>query len=67
MDDSLKKLEESKRNRHWNSAARWRMLQEAAEWIDSQRPVPRNSKAGCLENQARLLMQLSRSASSLVQ
>ena len=33
----------------------YRMHMGLIAWLDSKRPVPRNSKAGCLANQARLL------------
>jgi len=55
MSDSIKLSEEAKRNRRLDPQIHWRMLQQAAAWLDSQQPVPRNSRQGCLANQARLL------------
>jgi hypothetical protein len=54
MNDDLKQREEAKRNRRLSEQQRWRMIEETIDWVDSQQPVPRNSKAGCLANQARL-------------
>jgi hypothetical protein len=38
----------------------WRMWMNLTSWLDSKRAVPRNSKAGCLANQARLLASMER-------
>jgi len=35
----------------WDPAERWRMIEEMIDWADSQKPVPRNSKEGCLAAQ----------------
>jgi hypothetical protein len=51
MPDDLKCREEAKRDAHWNPAERWRVIQETIDWADAQAPVPRNSKARCLELQ----------------
>jgi hypothetical protein len=50
-DLDLKRREEAKRDAHWNAAERWRVIQETIAWADAQAPVPRNSKARCLELQ----------------
>ncbi len=55
MTDDLKQREEAKRDRCWDPRDRWRMIEETIEWVDSQQPVPRNSRPGCLANQQRLL------------
>jgi hypothetical protein len=47
--------EEAKRNRMWDPVERWRMIEEMIEWADQQRPVPRNSKEGCLAAQRKWL------------
>ena len=47
--------EEAKRNRHLDPAERWRLIQAAIEWAQSQQTVRRNTKEACLANQARLL------------
>jgi hypothetical protein len=63
MTDPLVHSETAKRDRRLDPHKRQRMLQQAAAFLDSQQPVPRNSKAGCLANQARLLASLPPSAS----
>jgi hypothetical protein len=55
---TLLESEQAKRDRCWDSAERWRVLQETITWVDSQQSVPRNSRAGCLAAQARLLARL---------
>ena len=58
MNDELTQLLESeaaKRDRNWNPALRWKVLQETITWVDAQAKIPRNSRAACLANQARLL------------
>jgi hypothetical protein len=47
--------EEAKRNRHLDPVERWRLIQAAIEWAQSQQTVRRNTKEACLANQARLL------------
>jgi hypothetical protein len=47
----LIRREEAKRNCMWDPAERWRMIEEMIDWADSQKPVPRNSKEGCLAAQ----------------
>jgi hypothetical protein len=47
--------EEAKRNRVWDPAQRWQMIQKMIDWADAQRPVPRNSKEGCLAAQRKRL------------
>jgi hypothetical protein len=54
-DDDLKRREESKRDAHLSPAERWRLIQETIAWADAQAPVPRNSKARCLELQKKKL------------
>jgi len=63
LDDLLRR-EEAKRNAHWNPAERWRVIQETIAWADAQAPVPRNSKARCLELQRAKLAEESASGSS---
>jgi hypothetical protein len=50
-DDDLKRREEAKRDAHLSPVERWRVIQETIAWADAQAPVPRNSKARCLELQ----------------
>jgi len=47
----LIRSEEEKRARHVDPAKQWKAFLEFCEWLDSQQPVPRNSKAGCLAAQ----------------
>jgi hypothetical protein len=63
MTDPLVYSEAAKRDRRLDPLQHWQMLQQAAAFFDSQQPVPRNSRAGCLANQARLLANLRRSTS----
>jgi hypothetical protein len=51
----LIRREEAKRDRMWDPAERWRMIEEMIDWADSQKPVPRNSKEGCLAAQRKWL------------
>jgi hypothetical protein len=51
--------EEEKRERCWDARERWRVLQQTIAWVDSQQPMPRNSRKACLSNQARLLRGLA--------
>jgi hypothetical protein len=48
----LKQLEEQKRERCWDPRQRWQVLQQTIDWVDSQQPVPRNSRQGCLARQS---------------
>ena len=47
-----KAAEEAKRERMWDPAERWRVVQEMTTWADLQRDPPRNSQAGCRKAQA---------------
>lgn len=49
--DDLKRLEEQKREAHWDPAERWRVLQETITWAESQATVRRNTPQRCLELQ----------------
>jgi hypothetical protein len=51
----LIRREEAKRDRMWDPAERWRMIEEMIDWADSQKSVPRNSKEGCLAAQRKWL------------
>ena len=52
--------EEAKRDRMWDPADRWRMIQEMIDWADAQQSVPRNSKEGCLAAQRRMLERMNK-------
>jgi hypothetical protein len=51
MDDDLKSSEECKRERMWDPAERWRVLQETITWAESLPTVARNTPGRCLELQ----------------
>ncbi|MCO6457587.1 MAG: hypothetical protein J5I93_19980 [Pirellulaceae bacterium] len=55
MDNESKAAEESRRDRHWDPAVRWRVLQETVQWAESQATVRRNTKAARLEEQQQKL------------
>jgi hypothetical protein len=50
--DDLKRSEEQKREAHWDSAQRWRVLQATITWAEAQATVRRNTPQRCLELQA---------------
>jgi hypothetical protein len=50
-DADLKRYEEEKRERHWDPAVRWRLIQEMIAWADSQATGGRNTRERCLELQ----------------
>jgi hypothetical protein len=54
--DRLKQLEEQKRERCWNPQARWRVIQQMIDWVDSQQATSRNTKQACLARQAKLCL-----------
>ena len=41
-------------------AERWRLSRDFLTWADAQKPVPRNSKEGCLAAQRRLLERMKK-------
>ena len=51
--DSLKEIEEAKRDRHWDPLVKWNLLQETIDWADAQAKVPRNSRENRLAEQDR--------------
>lgn len=56
----LKLEEELKRERNWDPAERWRVIQETIAWAAQHFDPPRNSKAGCLRAQALRAEQLEK-------
>ena len=50
-DRELKRAEESKRDRCWDPAARWKVIQETITWAEAQTTVRRNTPRACLERQ----------------
>ena len=63
----LKFREELKRERCSDPKRRWRAIQTMIAWADEQAPVPRNSPAGCLAEQRRLLRSRARLAARVKQ
>jgi len=59
--DDLKRREEQKRDANWDSAQRWRVLQETITWAESQATVRRNTPERCLELQRAKLAALGES------
>ena len=55
MREELKAREEERRERHWDPRARWKALQDTITWADAQVTCGRNSMAGQLESQAKIL------------
>ena len=61
MTDPFSQLlaaEEAKRERNWDSALRWKVIQETIRWAETQRTVRRNTPAACLAEQERKLAAL---------
>ncbi len=56
---SLKEAEEARRERHWDPAVRWRVLQETIAWAEAQATVRRNSNAARLAEQREKLARLA--------
>ena len=59
MDDhDLKRREEEKRERCWDPAERWRVIQEMMTYVESLPNVRRNTPARCLEIERALLARM---------
>ncbi len=54
----LLRQEEAKRDRHWDAAERWRVIQQTVSWAERQATVQRNTPEACLREQRRKLAQL---------
>lgn len=54
MSDYLQ-AEEAKRDRNWDAAERWKVLQRTIAWAERQATVRRNTPAACLREQQRKL------------
>jgi hypothetical protein len=50
-----KLIEEAKRERNWDPALRWKVIQETITWADQQATAGRNTPAACLERQRQFL------------
>lgn len=54
--------EELKRERSWTSQERWRLIQKAIAWAETQSTVRRNTPHDRLEEQARKLAFMTKSS-----
>ena len=55
----LKQREETKRERNWDAATRWQVIQGTIAWAEQQATARRNTPAACLARQRRLLDQVA--------
>ncbi|MEI8123428.1 MAG: hypothetical protein WCI20_15475 [bacterium] len=53
--NNLLQQEELKRDRHLDAGQRWRLIQEAISWAETQETVRRNTPQRCLAEQTRKL------------
>jgi len=51
--------EHERRERAWQPAARWQVIQETIRWAESQATARRNTPRACIERERRLRRQLS--------
>jgi len=51
----LKRLEEERRERHWDPRLKWQVIQRTISWADRQSTCQRNSKANRLKEEERKL------------
>ncbi len=58
MTGDLKTREERKRERSWNPAARWKVIQETITWAETQASVRRNKPFERIAEQNRKLASL---------
>jgi hypothetical protein len=54
--------EKAKRERNWDPAQRWKVIQETLAWCEAQATVRRNTPAACLAEQNRKLAWLAEQA-----
>lgn len=50
---SAKRVEDRKRERAWNAAARWKAIQDTITWAEAQPTVRRNEPAARAREEAR--------------
>lgn len=48
------RLEEERRERHWEPRHRWLAIQETITWAEAQATVTRNTMGACLAKQEKL-------------
>ena len=56
----LKQVEEAKRERNWDAAQRWKVIQDTITWAEQQATVRRNTPAACRANQERILESIAK-------
>jgi len=64
IPSDLKQAEEAKRERNWDAAQRWKVLQDTITWAEQQATVRRNTPAACLANQQRILALMAKRAAA---
>ncbi|MHB0960690.1 MAG: hypothetical protein ACYC6N_31355 [Pirellulaceae bacterium] len=57
-DPEFKADEEQRRERNWDPAERWRVLQETLSWAEAQATVRRNTKQSQLARQSEKVARL---------
>jgi hypothetical protein len=50
-----KRRQEKLRDKMWDRAARWKVIQETIAWAESQKTCRRNTPARCIEEERRKL------------
>ena len=58
MSDPLSELlaeEEAKRERNWDPALRWKVIQDTITWAEAQQSVRRNTPEACRREEQRKL------------
>lgn len=55
MHSEFKAAEEARRDRHWDPAVRWQVLQDTIQWAEAQAARPRNTQASRLAEQRQKL------------
>ena len=55
IDPQLKLQEELKRERNWNPALRWKVIQDTITWAEQQATVRRNTPEACRREEQRKL------------
>jgi hypothetical protein len=60
-DERQKEVEEARRERNWDPALRWRVLQETIAWAEAQATVRRNTRQSRLAEQREKLARMKAS------
>jgi hypothetical protein len=59
VDHELKADEEQRRERHWDPAVRWRVLQDTLSWAETQATVRRNTRQSQLAKQNDIIARMA--------